>query len=559
MWQQDELLTLIVCCFSIQDVNPKFMTTKNYQKLHDFLKKRESYPHQPESVKHVQTHISHVFIAPPYVYKFKKAVDFGFLDYSTLKKRKYFCEQEVELNRRLCSEIYIGIVAITRGEQGYNIEAEATAEGEIVEYAVKMKKLEGKYFLHAYIEDDTLTKGHLDRVSDKLAAFYLKQTPDDEVTEYGKMDKVRFNTDENFEQTEVFIGDAISKEEYGAIKYFTGQYYERKASLFHKRVEEKRIVDGHGDLHLEHIHVRPDSICIYDCIEFNERLRCGDQAVDLAFLAMDLDFNGRWTESRHFIDQMSRKLDDPDLTAIIDFYKCYRAYVKGKVKSLQSTEDEVPAEDRERLQTKASDYFDLSLRYALLGSRPVVLICMGRIGTGKSTLASHLSEKLNVEVFSSDQTRKEIAGFPLYERPSVEKRNRLYSTDMSRKTYRALSEHAAASFEDGKSVILDATFSKRTGRRELIEQLESLDADYLFIEAKASDDIVKSRLKDREDETETMSDARLEDFKMLTQKYEPPTEISSRHKIEIDTGSELKGTLEHLYRKLIDRQVDVVD
>lgn len=534
------------------------MSVEIYQTLHDFLKKRESYSHHPESVKHVQTHISHVFIAPPYVYKFKKAVDFGFLDYSTLKKRKFFCEQEVELNRRLCTEIYIGIVAITRGEHGYKIEEESSAKGEIVEYAVKMKKLQDRYFLHSYIKDDTLTKGHLDRVSDKLANFYLRQSPGDDVTKYGEMDKVRFNTDENFQQTDVFIGETIGKQEYGAIKYFACQYYEREASLFHKRVEEKRIVDGHGDLHLEHIHVSPESICIYDCIEFSERLRCGDQAVDLAFLAMDLDFNGRWSESRYFVDQMTRKLNDPDLNTIINFYKCYRAYVKGKVKSIQSTEDGVPAEDKERLQNRAIDYFDLSLRYALLGFGTVVLICMGRIGTGKSTLASHLGSKLKIEVYSSDQIRKKIAGVPLFERATAEKRNRLYSAEMSRKTYWKLSEHAAASFDDGKSVILDATFSQNAVRHQLIEQLQSLGVDYLFIEAQASDNVVKSRLKDRKNDKETISDARLEDFKMLTEKYDPPTEIHSPHKIEIDTGSEFEGTLENLYRKLIDRQLDLV-
>jgi len=531
------------------------MAPENYQKLHDYLKKRESYPHQPESVKHVQTHISHVFIAPPYVYKFKKAVDFGFLDYSTLKKRKYFCKQEVELNRRLCSAIYIGVVAITKDEEGFKIEPEPTDEAEFVEYAVKMKKLEDTYFLHYYIDQNTLTHEHLDRVADKLADFYVEQSPDENVRSYGKTEKIRFNTDENFSQTKDFIGETITREAFSAIKYYTDSYLDLKSRLFQKRLEENRIVDGHGDLHLEHIHVRPDSICIYDCIEFNERLRCGDQAVDLAFLAMDLDFNDRWSESRYFVDQMAQKLDDPDLTTIIDFYKCYRAYVKGKVKSLQSTEDEVPAEDKERLQNTASDYFDLSLRYALLGSRPVVLICMGRIGTGKSTLASHLGQTLNIDVYSSDHIRKEMAGLPLHERTPTKERNELYSADMSSKTYDALWKNTKQSVSQGKSIILDATFSLAQGRQNLVSHLASTGADYLFIEARADDDVVISRLKDRETDNNCVSDARLEDFEMLTEKYEPPTEVKSRHKIEINTGKPLRDTINSLHKKLVDRQV----
>ena len=340
----------MICPSSIQDINLKYMAPENYQKLHDYLKKRESYPHQPESVKHVQTHISYVFIVPPYVYKFKKAVDFGFLDYSTLKKRKYFCEQEVELNRRLCSEIYIGVVAITKDKEGFKIEREPADEAEIVEYAVKMKKLEDTYFLHYYIDQSTLTHEHLNRVADKLADFYVKQSPDENVRSYGKTEKIRFNTDENFIQTKEFIGETITRETFSAIKYYTDTYLKLKKGLFQKRLDENRIVDGHGDLHLEHIHVSPGGICIYDCIEFSERLRCGDQAVDLAFLAMDLDYNDRWSEARYFVNQIAQKLDDPDLKIIIDFYKCYRAYVKGKVKSLKSRKRRLKKVTEEKLQ-----------------------------------------------------------------------------------------------------------------------------------------------------------------------------------------------------------------
>lgn len=540
----------------MQEANSK---TGELQTVIDFLKQKESYPHTPDSVQHIQTHISNVFMVPPYVYKIKKRVDFGFLDYSSLEKRKFYCEQEVELNRRLCSEIYLGVECITESETGFKIAPMDSVQdsGEVVEYAVKMKMLDENYFLHTYIDQNTLTDEHLDRVADKLADFYTEQSPDETVASYGTRDKIRFNTDENFSQTEEFVGTTISREAFNGINYFTDRYLDQNDKLFQKRIKEDRIVDGHGDLHLEHIHVSPGGVCIYDCIEFSERLRCGDQAVDLAFLAMDLDYNDRWTESRYFVDQMAQKLTDPDLATIINFYKCYRAYVKGKVKSMKSSEEEVDESDRKQAADIAKVYFDLSLRYALIGSGPLVLICMGRIGTGKSTLASHLSDKLNIEMFSSDKIRKEIAEVPLFERPSVEVRNRLYSAGMSKQTYQALTEHAINSFKKGKSVILDATYSKGAGRRDLIEQLDSLGADYIFIEAKASDDIVKARLRDREDDKETVSDARLEDFEMLTDRYESPSEISFGNKTEIDTGTDLKVTLEKLYRKMVDRQVDL--
>jgi len=530
-------------------------TADNYQKLHEFLKNRESYPHKPDFVQHVQTHISRVYIAPPYVYKFKKPVDFGFLDYSTLDKRKHFCEQEVLLNRRLCSEIYIGVVAITKNEEVYEIESGTTDDAEIVDYAVKMKKLKEEYFLHTYIENNSLTKGHLDRVSDKLADFYLQQSPGNDVTRYGGIDTIRFNTDENFQQTEAFIGDTISRETFEGIKYFTDGYLDQRKDLFTRRVEENRIVDGHGDLHLEHIHVSPKRICIYDCIEFNERFRCGDQAVDLAFLAMDLDYHDRWDKSRYFVDQMAQKLDDPDLKTIIDFYKCYRAYVKGKVKSLKSTDEEFEEDEKQAAVDLASEYFHLSLRYALIGSRPLVLICMGRIGTGKSTLADHLSKTVTIDSFSSDRVRKNLAGLPLHERPGPKKRKELYSAEMSRKTYQSLLDHAKKNLEDGKPVIIDATFSLQSSRQNFINELAALGADFVFIEAQASDEVVKSRLKIRDKENDIVSDARLEDFETLDSRYEPPKEIDRPHKIEIDTGKLLTDTIKDLYKKLVDRQL----
>lgn len=519
-----------------------------------FLKDKNSYPHQTDFVKHIQTHISHVFIVPPYVFKFKKSVDFGFLDYSTLEKRRRLCHREVELNRRLSDDVYLGVSSVIETEEGFQfLEEESDAES-VIEYGVKMKQLPKEYFLHTYLENDTLTKSHLDRVADKLADFYSNQQPDEQILEYGKIASIRVNTDENFEQTQSFIGNTISQNAYDAIQYFTNQYFEQHADFFGRRIAEKRIVDGHGDLHLEHIHITPKKVQIYDCIEFNERFRYGDLAVDLAFLAMDLDFNGRWSDERYFIDQMSQKLDDPSLPAIIDFYKCYRAYVKGKVKSLQSAEEEVPKADREKAARTASQYFNLSLRYALLGSHPKVLVFMGGVGTGKSTLARHFEQTLGLARFSSDRIRKEMADLPLKERPPKEERDKLYSRRMSEKTYAALLDKMETELVEGKSVVLDATFSSRESRQRLVNRLQGIEASYLFVEATAPDEVVRERLKNRDNE-KVVSDARLEDFEALQQKYDTPTDIDVSHLIKVDTEQSLPDTTAKLYVALADNNL----
>ncbi|WP_440999772.1 AAA family ATPase [Fodinibius sp. SL11] len=524
-------------------------------KLLAFLKSPDSYPHNPEGVSHIQTHISHVFIASPYVYKFKKPVDFGFLDYSSLDKRKKFCHQEVELNRRLSDDIYLGVVSVIKKDDAFQISNEVLDSDSIVEYAVKMKQLPEEYFLHTYIENDKLRKVHLDRVAEKLANFYNGQHPTERVLQYGKIESIKVNTDENFEQTHDFVGETIEEYGYKAIQYFTNRYFKQRADLFERRVEQKRIVDGHGDLHLEHIHITPEKVQIYDCIEFNDRFRYGDIAADLAFLAMDLDFNNRWQEERYFVDQMTEKLDDHDLPEMIDFYKCYRAYVKGKVKSLQSREPEVPKEKREQVCQTARRYFDLSLRYALLGSQPKVLIFMGGVGTGKTTLARHFEEKLNIERFSSDRIRKSMAGLILQKRTPTEQREKLYSQLISEQTYQKLMDEMEKTLGNKRPVILDATFNSRKSRERLVNRLDKLNADYLFIETTAPETVIKERLRERDEKEGVVSDARIEDYKLLKDKYEPPLEIDKSRYVKVATDQPLQDTLLDLSRDLADKNI----
>jgi aminoglycoside phosphotransferase family enzyme/predicted kinase len=524
----------------------------------DYMEDPDSYAHRPDRVEHIQTHISHVFIAGSYVYKIKKPVNFEFLDFSTLEKRKFYCQREVELNRRLCENIYLGVVGIARGADDSFI-LEAGGQENITEYAVKMKRLDEQYFLTSYIDQGALQLRLLDRVADKLSTFYNKQEPGEDILKWGAIEKVRFNTDENFSQTESFIGETIDKNSFKAIRKYTNRYYDHFSYLFNRRIEEKRIVDGHGDLHLEHIHITPDKVRIYDCIEFNDRFRYGDTAADLAYLAMDLDFANCRKEERYFLEKMGQLLNDPDLLIHVDFYKCYRAYVKGKVKSIQAMEEEIGEKEREKARHKVRSYFDLSLKYALLGSRPTVLVVMGRIATGKSTLAQSLSDRLNIEYFSSDRIRKSLKGIPLDKRTDASQRNKLYSQSMTRKTYDKLREKAEEHVKARKSIILDATFSKEDNRKELIDQLNALDASFYFIEAQVSDEIIIERLKEREGKEGVISDARLEDFEKIDQKYQTPDELSPNKLIEVNTSQPLEESLYRLYGKLINMNLKEVD
>jgi aminoglycoside phosphotransferase family enzyme/predicted kinase len=531
------------------------MINKFPEGLIQFLEQTASYPHQPESVEHIQTHISHVFIAPPYVYKFKKPVNFDFLDFSTLKKRKYYCEREVDLNSRLCEGPYIGVVPLYKSGATWSFNK--TEGAEPAEYGVHMHQLSGDHFLIEYMNTGKLTDLHLRRVADKLLPFYKNQSPGQEILKWGEPDRIKINTDENFEQTKEFIGNTISRYTYETMQYYTNQFLNEHRNLFKKRIEEKRIKDGHGDLHLEHIHFsdKDGRVCIYDCIEFNDRFRYQDIASDLAFLAMDLDFNGLPDLSRSFIEQMSEGLNDPDLMKVVDFYRCYRAYVRGKVKSLESSEEEVGTSGRERAVQLAKDYFSLALQYVLFGSKPSVLVFMGRVASGKSTLAKQVADELNIQRYSSDILRKEQADQPLKIRTLSQKREKLYRKEVSDSIYRDLADLAVHEISEGRSIVLDATFGNPEYRKNLISQIENKHAGLYFIEAEAPQETRLNRLQSRENQADVISDARAEDLDKIDRFYHSPGELPPGKHITVSTNVSVGQSLKVLFRGLTNKQI----
>jgi len=511
-----------------------------------FLLNPDSYPHHPKRVHLKQTHSSYVLLAAPYAYKVKKPVNFGFLDFSTLEKRRYFCEREVLLNRRFCSRIHLGVVPISLRE-GRLMFGPGDA---IVEYAIKMRKLADRYFMLALLKKGQVGTEELDRLVSTLKTFYKAQVPTTEIAEWGRIEKLKISTDENFRQTENFVGFTISRPAFETIRFYTDKFYSENAALFEDRIRKNRIRDCHGDLHLEHIHITPKAISIYDCIEFNDRFRYTDVANDVAFLAMDLDFQGRPDLSRQFTTRITDALNDPEMARLMDFYKCYRAYVRGKVETFHQSVSGLPVHKRSEIRARAERYFRLALQYVVCGSKPIVLIIMGRAASGKSTLARSLARELSWEVFSSDRIRKQLAGVPLYERPEPAARRQLYSKAMTEKTYDALRTNAVGQIEAQRSVIVDATFSSRRQREELVHQLGVLGVDYCFAETMASEETLKTRLVKREVKLNEVSDARMEDFELLTRSYEAPAEVEPDHFVSVSTDSALEATLIETLKKL---------
>jgi aminoglycoside phosphotransferase family enzyme len=320
------------------------------------LLKPETYPHQPQKVDLVQTQMSFLFLTGDYVYKVKKPVDLGYLDYTTLEKRRFFCRQEVELNKRLCPETYLEVVPIV-SRQG---QIYLGGDGEIIEFAVRMKQLPEDRMMDKLLSRNQVTADMVARVAEKLAAFHDKAATSPDISVYGKLRAIKINTDENFDQTEKYIDVSIPSGTYRHIKTYTDGFLKSNSALFSRRVEEGRIRDCHGDLHAAHVCIS-DGICIYDCIEFNDRFRYGDVASEVAFLAMDLDRFGRADLSQAFVDAYVRYSGDKELVELLNFYKCYRAYVRGKVTSFMLDDPYIP--EKTTVLAAAGRYFELAASY----------------------------------------------------------------------------------------------------------------------------------------------------------------------------------------------------
>jgi len=525
--------------------------SKSQERLIAFLESPKSYPHRPTEVRSLQTHISWVFVASPFVFKVKKPVNFGFLDFNTLEKRRHFCQRELELNRRLCPDIYLGVVPIYESASGFSFNA----EGEITEYSVKMRELPHGWFLRELLAKSLVGEAEINRMIACLHRFYESETPTPEIEQWGTPQKLKISTDENFVQVEPFMGRTISPVAFETIRHFTNQFYAANEKLFCERIEQHRIRDCHGDLHLDHIHLTPEATTIFDCIEFNDRFRFIDIANDLAFLAMDFDFGGRSDLGNLLLRNAAREFHDAGILKVTNFYKCYRAFVRGKVESIQATEKET-ADPREH-EKQAARYFRLAVRYVVSGSEPLVLVVMGRVGTGKTTVARQLASELDWPIFSSDKIRKTLAGIPLTERTAPELRDKMYSKQMTEQTYKKLVEDGLAALATHNGVILDATFSTRANRDFLREQCAKANVRLQVVELDADLGQIKRRLNARDETSAEISDARLEDFEKLNAAYEPPSELA-RDLIKISTNNSVSNAVKAVLQRLAKKQAGTI-
>ena len=519
-----------------------------------------AYPVEARStrVELVETHVSYLFLTGSYVYKVKKPVDYGFLDFTTLERRRHFCHQEALLNRRLSPEVYLGVVEVRRNGNSYAIEG----PGETVEYAVQMRRLPRANVMSELLRRRALSTAQVRQVAERVHSFHQAAETGPDITALGGLETVRSNVLENFAQTERYIEQTVSRRDFRRAQAYSQAFLAEREDLFAQRADAGRIVDGHGDLHSAQIFLDDnDNVAIIDCIEFNERFRYGDVASDLAFLAMDLDYYRRDDLSRALVDAYIEASGDRGVEELLDFYKCYRAWVRGKVTSFRLDDPSLSPQAKRSLANEARRYFRLASRYAR-PSGPVLLLTAGLVGTGKSSLARDLAGPLEAEVLTSDVIRKEMAGIPVTERQFAPWGTGLYTEESIEDTYAELHRRAEASLRSGRSVVLDASYRKRAWREAALDIARRAHVPALVLECAAPEEDVRARLERRLRRNRVASDGRWEIYAQQKASYEPVTELSAWEHLIIDTASPRSQTSLHaltqVYRLLMrDREAQV--
>jgi len=497
------------------------------------------YPHPAGDIEQRETHISMVFLAGCFVYKIKKPVNPGFLDYTTLEKRKYYCRREVILNRRMTDNVYLDVVAIRFNDGRYTLDG----PGTIIEYAVKMRRLPESWSMIQRLRKDQIHKNEVESLVRILTRFYDNSISDKQINDFGKWETIAANCEENFRQTTLFTQKIFNEQLFNSVRFSMTSFLYRYKQLFDNRIKIKKIRDCHGDLRTGHIYYTDDGIQVIDCIEFNDCFRFQDVAADLAFLAMDLDYEGYDRISEMLLNAYARYSKDFNVFVLIDFYKCYRAMVRLKVNCIRLQAKDLLEVKKNRLIAGIEKYLNLAYRYTARFTRPTLWVVCGMPASGKSTVSEELAGIFGIRTFNSDVIRKQMMRAESLDFSNTQFENGIYSKGITSLTYGRLLLLAQKEIEKGESVILDATFKAAHHRNEANLLAKDMDADIMCVECMMPENLLKKRLLRRKN-NQSISDARISIYASLKKQFEPLDEVNDAHHVIVYTQNPLEECMQ---------------
>lgn len=500
----------------------------------------------------IETHLSLVFLGPKDVYKFKRPLDLGFVDFSRHSQRRAACEAEVELNRRLAPGVYLGLVYLHRDSAGRPRLSDVPPENdaESYEWGVHMRRLPDEARADLLLQQNKLGPSEIERIAAMLASFHASARCDADTSRFGEPAAIAANVEENFSQVAGTVSSYLNADEFSRITDYQRRFLRDEIPLFEARIRARKVRDGHGDLRLEHLYREPDGhFLAIDCIEFNERFRFGDVCLDLAFLAMDLHMHKRPDLAEKLVLAYARESRDYSLYRLLDFYLSYRSIVRAKVRSILAEDLRATAETRARAKAEAHQHYQLALSLCSARKPPILLALAGGIASGKSSLAEALGHARSLLVLSSDRIRKEQLGQELTTKRHDPVFQGAYRPEATARVYTELFERARDVLTSGRSVILDASFRAKSERARVTELAANLGIEAYFVECYCSRETAQARLAERE-EGPSISDGRRAIYDTFQQSFEPLSELPAAQVCRIHTEQPVAESLQQAERFL---------
>jgi len=514
------------------------------------LRRPEAHPDDAtaaEGIEYVQTHLSHLFLTRARVVKLRKAVALGFVDFSRRAERIADCRREVTLNRRLAPDVYLGVAPLRRDSGHYRVRErdedwlrDADAPTESRECVVVMRRLEPERDALSLLEAGELRAEQLDAVAAVLARFHDRVglgcpapwSPEDW---WQHLFRPFADTLAALDGTQSEApGEAVLAE----LKDAARARFEALRPCFEQRRREGRAVDGHGDVHLQHVWFESDALepVLIDCVEFDANLRRSDAANEVAFLAMDLVYRGRRDLAARFLRKYTEARDDFGLFAVVDAFQAYRAAVRGKVAALASVDRGIGSAQRAAAHGSAQRHLALAREAIATPSRGSLVLVCGTVGVGKSSAAQALADRVSGVVISSDRTRKHLAGIPVDQHRAAAPDQGLYAPEQVERVYRALLERAGPVVDSGRVAILDATFARSAERARARTWAAQRGARALLLEVRCDASVTRERLQRRSQRGGDPSDAGPELMAVSRERFESPSEWrgADRHVLQTD-------------------------
>ena len=501
----------------------------------------QNYPHPVDVITTIETHISVVFLTGPYAYKLKKPVDFGFLDFSDLSKRKQFCDLEVQLNKRYAPELYIGVTPIYLDHSGLITFNPIDAEGGVVDYLVKMNQFDPNQVLGRRLKNESLSATQVESLASQIANFHQAAEVVDQQAELGEPPTILQPMLDNF-PTLVQYFNTNHSEQLDALYQWTLDQSKTLEPFIKQRKKDGFVKACHGDLHIDNITLINETPILFDGIEFNENFRWIDTISDLAFLLIDLDYRKQFQLKRSVLSFYLGQTGDYNGLKLLRYYQVYRALVRAKITTLRAAQ--LPENSLQNLQLKenAIDYIHLARSYTESNQSPKLILLQGVSGSGKSHFASQLLGQLDAVVISSDRVRKQLYGISPLHRVTEDEKQSLYSVKMNKKVYQSMLSEAKKMLLLGFNVVVDATFLQGKHRNVFHEMCQKISSDQPNSSFQASSHVIyietttelaSLSIRQRQQKDDNPSDADCSVMQRQLLNLELPTE--AEHALTIHT------------------------